>query len=132
MAPLTACYGNSRLVKRMDLNELLREIVAFRDARDWKQFHSVNHLASAISIESAELQEHFLWKSPEQIQALIADAGKRLKISEEIADVLIFALLLANELELNPTRAILDKLQKNSSKYPVNKAKGSATKYTEL
>lgn len=116
----------------MDINELTRLILAFRDARDWKQFHSPDQLASAISIEAAELQEHFLWKSPKQVKALITDPKKRLEIGEEVADVLNYSLLLLNALGLDPTAIIMGKLKKNASKYPVEKARGNAKKYTEL
>jgi len=112
--------------------DLIREILKFRNARDWKQFHLPNHLASAISIEAAELQEHFLWKSPAEVQSLIAEPQKRAAITEEVADVLIFTLLLAHELGINPDEAIRSKLEKNAAKYPVEKARGSAVKYTEL
>jgi len=115
----------------MDLNELTRQILAFRDARDWKQFHSPDQLAKAVAIEAAELQEHFLWKSPKEVEALIADRRKRQEIGEEVADVLNYALLLAAELGLDPAEIIVSKLAKNGVKYPVEKAKGSAKKYTE-
>jgi NTP pyrophosphatase (non-canonical NTP hydrolase) len=112
--------------------DLIREIVKFRDARDWKQFHLPNHLASAISIEAAELQEHFLWKSPTEVQSLVAQPQKRAAIAEEVADILIFTLLLAHELGINPDEAIQGKLKKNAANYPIDKARGSSTKYTEL
>lgn len=115
----------------MELNDLLRQILAFRDERDWQQFHKPNHLAAGISIEAAELLEHFLWKNPEQVAALKRDPSKRTAIGEEIADVLIYGLLLAHELGLDPAAIIQDKLAKNAAKYPVHKAKGSATKYTD-
>jgi dCTP diphosphatase len=116
----------------MDINELTRQIVDFRDARDWKQFHSPNHLATAISIEAAELQEHFLWKSPEQAIKQTTDPAKRSAIAEELADILIYSLLLANELGVDPSDIIAKKLEKNSANYPVDKARGSSAKYTEL
>ena len=112
--------------------DLIRKIVEFRDARDWKQFHLPNHLASAISIEAAELQEHFLWKSSAEVRSLVAQPQKRAAIAEEVADILIFTLLLAHELGINPDEAICDKLEKNAVKYPVDKARGSSAKYTEL
>lgn len=116
----------------MELEFLTGLVVAFRDARDWKQFHLPNQLAAAISIEAAELQEQFLWKSPEQAASLSLDESKRATIGEELADVLIYSLLLAHELNLDPAAVIQDKLAKNAEKYPVDKARGSASKYTEL
>lgn len=116
----------------MDINSLLKCILEFRDERDWQQFHKPNHLAAGISIEAAELLEHFLWKNPEQVSALKLDAAKRSAIGEEIADVLIYGLLLAHEMELDPAAIIRDKLVKNAAKYPVQKARSSARKYNEL
>lgn len=116
----------------MELENLVTQIVRFRDERDWQQFHTPNQLAAAIAIESAELQEHFLWKSPEQIAAVIRDQAKRTAIGEEIADIMIFALLLAHELQLDPSKSIVDKLNQNAAKYPVAKARGNNTKYNQL
>ena len=116
----------------MNLNELTSKITAFRDARDWKQFHKANHLAAAIAIEAAELQEHFLWKSADEVQAKIAQPAQKQAVGEELADVLIFSLLLAREIDVNPTEIVLRKLETNAKKYPVEKAHGSAKKYTEF
>jgi NTP pyrophosphatase (non-canonical NTP hydrolase) len=116
----------------MNLNELTSKIIAFRDARDWKQFHKANHLAAAIAIEAAELQEHFLWKTADEVESKIAEPGQNHAIAEELADVLIFSLLLAHELGIDPANAVLGKLDASEKKYPVEKARGSAKKYTEL
>jgi dCTP diphosphatase len=116
----------------MELNELTMQIVKFRDARDWKQFHAPNHLAAAISIEAAELQEHFLWMSAEQSRKDVGDPAKRAAVAEEIADVLILTLLLAHEAGVDAATAIASKLKKNADKYPVEKARGKSAKYTEL
>lgn len=116
----------------MNLNEITAKITAFRDARDWKQFHKANHLAAAIAIEAAELQEHFLWKSAAEVEKKIAEPAQQQAIGEELADVLIFSLLLAKELKVDPAEIILRKLELNAKKYPVEKARGSAKKYTEL
>lgn len=112
------------------LEDLTRQIVDFRNARDWKQFHSPKNLAASISIEAAELLECFQWSSDETINE---DVEKRRgEIDEEIADVLIYALLLAHDTGINPADAIQRKLSKNDEKYPAEKAKGSRAKYTEL
>lgn len=116
----------------MDLNELTSKIIGFRDARDWKQFHKANHLAAAIAIEAAELQEHFLWKTADEVESKIAEPHQKQAIAEELADVLMFSLLLAKEIGVDPAEAILRKLEANAEKYPVAKARGSAKKYTEL
>jgi NTP pyrophosphatase (non-canonical NTP hydrolase) len=78
----------------MNLSELTSKVLAFRDVRDWKQFHKPNHLAAAIAIEDAELQEHFLWKSADEVEAKIAVPKEKEAVAEELADVLIFSLLL--------------------------------------
>lgn len=106
-----------------DISELTKKLVAFRDARDWKQFHNPKDLAIALSIESAELLEVFLWKSPNQASTE--------KIKEELADVLAYALLLANECGLDVTEIVSAKIEANNIKYPIDKAKGSAKKYNE-
>ncbi len=114
------------------LADLIREIVKFRDARDWLQFHNPKDLSLAISIEVAELQEHFLWKTSRQVERLAGDQAALADLRREVADVLIFTLLLADRLGIDPADAIQKKLQENGEKYPVAKAKGSAKKYTEL
>lgn len=116
----------------MQLEELIPQIVAFRDARDWKQFHKANHLAAAIAIEASELQEHFLWKTPQEVEEKIADSAKRAAVAEELADVLMYSLLLAHELGVSPAEIVAKKLKLNESKYPVLKARGNAKKYTEF
>jgi dCTP diphosphatase len=116
----------------MELEDLIKSILAFRDARDWAQFHRPNQLAAALSIEAAEVQEHFLWKTPEQVARIGDDAEKLSAVGDEIADVLIYALLLAHELKLEPAAIIQGKLAKNAAKYPVHKSHGTAAKYTEL
>ncbi|MGL1937231.1 MAG: nucleotide pyrophosphohydrolase [Fibrobacterales bacterium] len=108
----------------MEINKLIQKLVAFRDERDWKQFHNLKDLSMALSIEAAELQEVFLWRD--------AHKADKLKIEEELADVLMYALLMANEAGLDVTEIIEKKLQKNSEKYPVDKSKGNATKWDKL
>ena len=107
-----------------DFQELTSMIVAFRDERNWKQFHNPKDLALALSIEAAELNEAFLWRKAEE--------GDRKKIAEELADVLVYALLLAHESGLDPKQIILDKMDVNAAKYPAEKSRDSARKYTEL
>lgn len=111
---------------------LMAEACRFRDARDWSQFHTPKNLAAAIAIEAAELQERFLWKTDKEIERDLKDDGKREAIVEEIADVFLFALLLADRLEIDVGKAIADKLATNEQKYPVALARGNARKYTEL
>lgn len=107
-----------------DWQALTRKWVEFRDARDWAQFHNPKDLALGLSIEAAELNELFLWK----------DAGEapKARVREELADVLGFALLLAHHYGFDIPEIVEEKLQKNAAKYPVDKARGSNRKYTEL
>jgi NTP pyrophosphatase (non-canonical NTP hydrolase) len=107
-----------------DIQEIISELKKFRDERDWEQFHNPKDLALAINIEAAELLELFLWKNAE-------DANKE-KVKQELADVLSFALLLADKYDLDVKQIILDKIKLNGEKYPVDKAKGTAKKYNEL
>lgn len=106
------------------IDEIREKLLAFRDERDWAQFHNPKDLALAINIEAGELLELFLWKSAEE-------ADKE-KVKEELADIFSFAFLLADKYNLDVTQIILDKIQANAKKYPVAKAKGTAKKYNEL
>jgi NTP pyrophosphatase (non-canonical NTP hydrolase) len=105
-------------------NDAIKALLEFRDARDWKQFHNPKDLAVALSIEASELLEHFLWKG--------ADEADPAGIREELADVLAYALLLAHHYGLDPEEIVLDKVRLNAERYPADKARGRATKHTEL
>ena len=107
-----------------DFRSITKSLLKFRDDRDWSQFHNAKDLAIALNIESSELLELFLWKS--------ADDPDQERIKEELADVLAFAMLIANKYDFDIKRIMLDKIEKNALKYPVNKAKGNAKKYTDL
>jgi NTP pyrophosphatase (non-canonical NTP hydrolase) len=110
-----------------DIQVLIDELVKFRDARHWEQFHNTKDLALAISIEAAELNELFLWKSNEESEHV-----DRNKLKEELADVLAFSLLLAGKHDFDVKEIVLEKIKKNGEKYPVDKSKGTAKKYNEL
>jgi len=114
------------------LDDLKQLVTEFRDLRDWKQFHNPKDLAAAISIESAELLENFLWKDQAEVDAVVHDSVKMEKIRDELADILIFCLSLAESTGIDLSTAIQQKLNKNAAKYPVEKARGSAKKYTEF
>jgi dCTP diphosphatase len=114
----------------MTISELQARIRRFRDERDWMQFHNHKDMATALAIEAAELQELFLWKQGEEIAAVAAD--KRGKLEDELADVAVYLLELADNLGVNLEEAIAAKLEKNALKYPVHKSKGSNAKYDEL
>jgi len=107
--------------------ELIKEIIKFRDERNWEQFHTPKDLAISISLEANELLENFQWKTSEE-----AVVEKKNDIKDELADVMIYSFLLADKLGIDPKEAILQKLKKNAEKYPVEKAYGLNKKYTEL
>ena len=109
------------------LDCLIQQLVAFRDARNWKQFHNPKDLAAALSIEAAELQELFLWQHPDNLD--LDSPAKKERIEEEVADVASFLLLLCNELEIDLADAVQRKIVKNAAKYPAEKVRGSSKKY---
>ena len=114
----------------MGLEEIQQQIREFRDARDWAQFHNPKDMAIAISIEAGELLEHFLWKTPRE--SLEQIDKKRSDIEDEIADIAIYLVELADNLDIDLVQAMERKIQKNEKKYPVEKAHGSNAKYTDL
>lgn len=105
-----------------DLENLTKEIIAFRDARDWKQFHNPKDVSISLALEAAELLEHFQWKTPKEIKKHIKP--NKSAIADELADVLYWVLLLSFDLRINVLAALDAKLKKNALKYPVAKAKG--------
>lgn len=106
---------------------LMKQLQLFRDNRDWTQFHDSKNLATAISIEAAELNELFLWKSIDESETVDRD-----KIKEELADIFAYSLLLAAKYGFDLESIVLDKVKMNGEKYPVHKAKGTSKKYDEL
>jgi NTP pyrophosphatase (non-canonical NTP hydrolase) len=113
-----------------EIKELTEKIKTFRDERDWKQFHNPKDLAIAISVEASELLENFQWLTVKESENLPPE--KLQAVKEEIADVLNYLLLISDALGIDINQAILEKIEKNAKKYPVEKAKGNAKKYTEL
>ena len=101
----------------------------FRDDRDWRQFHTPKDLATGLSLEAAEVLEHFLWKNGDKVTAYL-EAGGTAEIRKELADVMIYLLFMAHDLGIDLEQAVLDKLEENARKYPVEKAKGRSDKYT--
>ena len=113
-----------------ELKDILRK---FRDDRDWAQFHDPKNLAEAISIEAGELQELFLWKDKEKIaEKLQEDEEFKKEVGEELVDVVIFCLNFANAANVDISRILKEKVEKNAKKYSVEKAKGNAVKYNKL
>ena len=113
-----------------DVEALQSALREFARAREWEQFHSPKNLASALSVESAELLEHFQWLTEEQSRDL--SPHKRDLVAEELADVLLYTLQLADKLGINPLDAAWKKLKVNEDKYPADRARGRSTKYTDL
>ena len=110
-----------------DIQELIDLLVEFRDERDWGQFHDSKNLALALSIEAAEFNELFLWKKEAD-----AEEVDRERLKEELADVLAYALMLAERHQMDVGQIVKDKIIKNAGKYPVEQAKGSPDKYDKL
>lgn len=110
--------------------ELSAEIRAFRDARDWRQFHNPKEMAVAIAAEAGELLQHFVWQTPEQTAGRAVE--RRAELTDEMADIGILLLELADNLEVDLAAAIRAKLARNESRYPVGKARGNNKKYNEL
>ncbi len=113
-----------------DIQAMQFALREFARAREWGQFHSPKNLAAALSVESAELLEHFQWLTEEQSRNLPDD--KHNQVAGELADVLIYVLQLADKLAIDPMEAAWRKLEANEKKYPVELARGRNTKYTEL
>lgn len=111
--------------KNITISELKKQVRKFIDERDWHKYHTPKNLAMSISIESAELMEIFQWLTPEESMALKEHRGKKFEqVKEEIADIMAYCLSLANVLDIDITRAALDKFEKNRRKYPADKYRG--------
>lgn len=107
-----------------DIKKITNKLIEFRNERDWEQFHNPKDLAVALNIESSELLEEFLWKKPEEANIE--------SVKEELADVFSYAFLLADKYEFDVKQIVLDKIERNGEKYPIDKAKGTAKKYNKL
>ncbi len=117
---------------KKNIAELKQMVKAFCEDRDWDQFHSAKELAIGISTEAAELLSHFRFKSETEIESLFKDSNKKEKITEEMADVLWFLVRLSQRYDIDLTEALENKAAKNAKNYPIEKAKGTNRKYTEL
>lgn len=111
----------------MEIKELSKRIIEFRDQRDWKQFHQVKDLLLGLDIEVSELMELFLWKSNDEIKEIPEEM-----IKHELADIFIYLTYIAEKFDVDLEKAILDKMKLNAEKYPVSKSYGSHKKYNEL
>jgi len=103
------------------MKDITKMLIEFREARDWKQFHSPENLSKSIVIEAAELLENFQW----------SEEFNKEKVVDELADILIYCILMADSLEVEVDKIIKEKIVKNNERYPVEKAKGNSKKYTE-
>jgi dCTP diphosphatase len=112
------------------LEELTVAVRRFMDEREWRQFHNPKDLAVGMSLECSELLEHFLWQNGAAVDQRAAE--RREEIRHEMADVAIYLIEMASVLEIDLGQAVLDKLEVNARKYPVEKARGSSRKYTEM
>jgi dCTP diphosphatase len=117
---------------RDTLASLKSRVLDFREERAWKVFHTPKNLAMALAIEAGELQELFLWKEDPEILDQLAAASFGSRVQEELADILIFLLYLAEATGIDLSEAVKAKLLKNQAKYPVSKSFGNNKKYTEL
>ena len=113
------------------ISALQHAVIAFRDARDWKKFHSLKNLVLGLTIEAGELAECALWKSDAELTALAADGTFRERVGEEIADTFIFLLYLCHDLDLDLAQITSRKIAVNGERYPVSTAYGSARKYSD-
>jgi len=113
-----------------EIKNLINKLLEFRDERDWKQFHNQKDMALSLSLEAAEVLEHFQWKNGEALDSYIKDHKDDL--GEELADVLGWVLLMSNDLGIDINDALEKKIIKNKLKYPIEKSKGKHTKYTQL
>nr|WKF57434.1 hypothetical protein HUO10_001919 [Paraburkholderia busanensis] len=116
----------------MTANDLLQKVLAFRDARDWQQFHTLRNLIVSTSIEAGELLETVQWKTDSEVDALLLDPQKKKHLEQECADVFIYLMLVAHTAGFDLVEAAMEKVALNEERYPVEKSKGNATKYSDL
>jgi NTP pyrophosphatase (non-canonical NTP hydrolase) len=113
------------------LGELKKKVARFRDERGWRKYHNPKDLAVSISIEAAELLELFQWKDEKEVEETVGDEEGMKKVTEELADVVIYCIALADVLGVELSEAVERKIQENSRRYPVSKARGKYRKYSE-
>ena len=114
----------------MTIQDLQKKVIAFRDERNWKQFHNPKDSAIALNLEATEVMVHFLWKSEKEMKEYVEKNKEA--IGEELADTLYWVLLMSNDLNIDIEEAFTKKLVINEKKYPVRKSRGKHNKYTEL
>ena len=114
------------------LQNLTDRLIAFRDARDWRQFHTLKNLVLSLNLESSELLELAQWKDDAQFEAALSESEFKARLAEECADVLLYLLLICDHAGIDLGRAASEKIDVNTAKYPVEMARGNARKYTEF
>lgn len=112
------------------LQDLVKKIISFRDAREWKQFHNPKDMAISLSLEASEVLEHFQWKKASEVEEYVKT--HKSEIAEELADVLHWILLMSYDLDIDILQTLDKKITKNEGKYPIEKSKGKHTKYNKL
>jgi NTP pyrophosphatase (non-canonical NTP hydrolase) len=112
------------------LRKLTAEIIKFRDERNWQQFHNPKDVALSLVLEATELLEHFQWKNNDEISNHVEKSSH--EISEELADILYWVLLMSHDLKIDISSALENKLEKNKAKYPINMSKGNSIKYNKF
>ena len=119
-------------MKKINIDRIDQKLDSFIKEREWEQFHSIKNLCMALAVETSELLEIFQWLKEEDSNKVSIDPKLKIKVEEEVADIFIYLLRIAKKSEIDIEKAILAKIIKNSKKYPVEKAKGSAEKYDQL
>ena len=122
-------------MENLDVKSIIKSLREFANQRDWNQFHTPKNLSIALSVEASELLEQFQWLTEEesiQLKSAEADPIKRLAIAEEVADILLYAMRFADIMNIDLNQIIQHKLKKNAEKYPIEKSRGLATKYSDL
>lgn len=110
-------------------NEIMEKLMQFRHERDWEKFHTPKNLSMGLAIEASELMQEFLWKNDDEVSEKIKNSPE--SVVDEIADVAVYLMMLSHDIGINLFDAIENKMKKNAAKYPVEKCKGKAAKYTE-
>jgi len=116
----------------MELATLTKRLIAFRDARDWKQFHNLKNLMASLAIEASELLQLTQWDGEAEAEIKFKIPVEREKLADELADIFVYVLLICEQQGIDLIKATENKIAKNEAKYPVEKAKGNSLKYTEL
>jgi len=117
---------------KVSIKELKEFSKKFQEERDWDKYHTPKDVAIALSVEAGEVLELFLWKSDKEVEEMLKDPIKKNKVTEEVADVFSYLILLSNKLDIDLVKSFYEKMDKNHEKYPIDKIKGDFKKYTEI